>query len=260
MKLDDQQQQREAEESRRTTWRRLRRMGSPRWTRANVLAAALTVALGFAIATQIQQNQATGLQGLRQDELVRVLDDVNQRAARLDQQVRELEAQRDSLTSGADTAAQAAAQAQRRVDQLGVLAGTLPASGPGIRLTIADPAATMKSPLLLDVLQELRDAGAEVVQVGGVRVVASTYFSDVGGSVTADGEALPRPYVFLAIGDSKTLASAMQIPGGIVDTARRQNGSATVEELKTVSITATRTPKTPRYATPVPEPTVGAGQ
>ena len=74
MKLDDQQQQREAEESRRTTWRRLRRMGSPRWTRANVLAAALTVALGFAIATQIQQNQATGLQGLRQDELVRVLD------------------------------------------------------------------------------------------------------------------------------------------------------------------------------------------
>ncbi len=250
----------EPEETRDRTWARLRRMGSPRMTRANVLAAGLTVALGFAIATQIQQNQATGLQGLRQDELVRVLDEVNQRATRLDSQVRELEAQRDSLASGADSAAKAATQAQRRVDQLGVLAGTLPASGPGIKLTIADPTSTMKSPLLLDVLQELRDAGAEVVQVGGVRVVASTHFSDVGGTITADGEALPRPFVFLAIGDSKTLASAMRIPGGIVDTARRQNGSATVEESAAIAITATRTPKTPRYATPVPEPTGSPGQ
>ena len=241
------------EDSRDATWRRLRRMGKPRMSRSNVLATALTLCLGFAIATQIQQTQETGLASLRQDELVRVLDDVNQRSSRLDQQVRELEAQRDVLTSGANTAAEAATQAQKRLDQLSILAGTAPARGPGIALTISDPGGAVHGPVLLDVLQELRDAGAEVVQVGAVRVVAGSFFTDAGSSVTLDGQPLSRPYVFLAIGDPKTMASAMQIPGGIVDTARRLGANAVVEERRIVEITALHTPKTPRYAQPVPD-------
>jgi uncharacterized protein YlxW (UPF0749 family) len=241
------------EDSRDATWRRLRRMGKPRMSRSNVLATALTLSLGFAIATQIQQTQETGLASLRQDELVRVLDDVNQRSSRLDQQVRELEAQRDVLTSGANTAAEAAAQSQKRLDQLSILAGTAPARGPGIALTISDPGGAVRGPVLLDVLQELRDAGAEVVQVGAVRVVAGSFFTDAGSSVTLDGQPLTRPYVFMAIGDPKTMASAMQIPGGIVDTARRLGANAVVEERRIVEITALHTPKTPRYAQPVPE-------
>ena len=226
-------------------------------TRGNLLATGLTLCLGFAIATQIQQTQETGLTSLRQDELVRVLDDVNQRSSRLDQQVRELEAQREVLTSGANTAAEAAAQAQKRLDQLSILAGTAPARGPGIALTISYPSGAVRGPVLLDVLQELRDAGAEVVQVGGVRVVAGSFFTDAGTSVTLDGQPLSRPFVFLAIGDPKTMASAMQIPGGIVDTARRLGANAVIEERGTVEITALHTPKAPRYAQPVPEPTGG---
>ncbi len=243
------------EEPREVTWRRLRRMGAPRFTRANLLAAVLTLVLGFAIATQIRQNSVSGLANLRQDELVRVLDDVNQRAARLDQQVRELESQRETLNSGANTTAAAVAQAQRRLDQLSVLAGTVPVQGPGIKLTIADPNSGVKAPLLLDVLQELRDAGAEVIQVGAVRVVAESAFSDAGSSVTLDGQTLPRPFVILAIGDAQTLGSAMNIPGGIVNTVSRAGGTATVEQLPRVNIDALHTPKTARYAQPAAEPT-----
>lgn len=243
------------EEPREVTWRRLRRMGSPRFTRANLLAGVLTLVLGFALATQIRQNSVAGLTNLRQDELVRLLDDVNQRAARLDQQVRELESQRESLKSGADTTAAAVTQAQRRVDQLSVLAGTVPVQGPGIRLTIVDPGNGVKAPLLLDVLQELRDAGAEVVQVGTVRIVAESSFSDAGSSITVDGQLLTRPFVILAIGEAQTLASAMNIPGGIVNTVARAGGTATVEQLSRVNIDALHTARTARYAQPAAEPT-----
>ncbi|HRW40088.1 MAG TPA: DUF881 domain-containing protein [Microthrixaceae bacterium] len=230
-------------------------MGAPRLTRANLLATLLTVALGFAIATTIQQNQIAGLGGLRQDELVRLLDDVTQRSNRLDNQVRELEAQRDTLKSGADNAAAAVAQAQRRLDQLAILAGTVPARGPGIRLTITDPDNKLRAAMLLDVLQELRDAGAEVVQFGSVRMVAESSFSDAGSAVVADGQTLPRPFVILAIGDPQTLAKAMDIPGGIVATVRRQGGSATVEQVPALTITAVREARTPTVAKPVAEPT-----
>ena len=247
---------REPEEPREVTWRRLRRMFGARATRANVLATVLTLALGFAIATQIQQNQEGGLATLRQDELVRVLDDVTQRSSRLDAQVRELEVQRNALQSGADRAKAATEQAQERLDSLAILAGTVKATGPGIRVTIADSSGAVRASALLDVLQELRDAGAEVVQFGTVRIVAGSYFTDAGPSITADGQSLSRPYVILAIGDPQTLASAMNIPGGIVDSMKRLGASASVDQLSTVTIDALHTPKTPRYAQPVPEPTV----
>lgn len=243
-------------EDRARTWRRLRRMAAPRATKANALALVLAVCLGFAIATQIRQNQAAGLANLRQDELVRVLDDLTQRSSRLDQQVRDLQAQRDLLTSGNNTSAEVAAQAQRRLDQLALLGGTGKAQGPGIRLTIDDPSRAVRSTLLLDVLQELRDAGAEVVQIGPVRVVAGSSFGDLPGpTVTLDGQSLDRPFVVLAIGDSQTLATALAIPGGIVDTTRRAGASTRIEQIGLVRIDAVRTPTQPRFAQPVPVPT-----
>ncbi len=234
-------------------------MAAPRLTRANLLAGLLSVALGFALVAQIQQHNATGLQTLRQDELVRVLDDVSQRSARLDEQIRELEDQRDVLTSGVDNTAAAAAQAQRRVDELSILAGTVPAWGPGIRLTIEDDRGVVRARLLLDVLQELRDAGAEAIQIGSSRVVAGSYFSDAGPDVTLDEVTLRRPFVILAIGDPQTLASAMNIPGGVVNTVSRAGAEATVDQLDIASITALHTPGTPRYAQPAPETTPSSG-
>ena len=58
-----------------------------------------------------------------------------------------------------------------------------PATGPGIELTISDPNGKVGPDVLLDALQELRDAGAEAVEISSldgpaVRVVASTSFVD----------------------------------------------------------------------------------
>ncbi len=84
----------------RTAWRRLARAAAPRATRAQALGGLLALALGFAIVTQVQATQAGGLEQMRQDDLVQVLDDVTQRSARLDQQVRDLQTQRDRLAAG----------------------------------------------------------------------------------------------------------------------------------------------------------------
>jgi len=234
-------------------WRRLARAAAPRSTKAQVLGAFLTVALGFAIVTQVQQTQEGGLDAMRQDDLVRVLEDVSQRSARLDQQANDLQAQRDQLASGAGSSQTAIDQATRRLDTLRLLAGTVPAHGPGIRMTIADPSQKVTAPMLLDVLQELRDAGAEVIQFGDTRIVAGSWFAAAGSDLQVDGRPLARPVVVLAVGDPQTMASAMSIPGGIIETVRRQGATASVEQLPTVSVDAVASPRTPRYAQPVPD-------
>lgn len=116
---------------------------------------------------------------------------------------------------------------------------------------MTDPEATVTSTVLLDMLQELRDAGAEVVQFGDVRVVVSSAFADQADEVTLDGVVLKRPIVVLAIGDRQTLSAALKIPGGVVETVRRVGASATIESLPEVTITAVVTPTPLQYASPV---------
>jgi uncharacterized protein YlxW (UPF0749 family) len=235
------------------------RMARPRATRANLFAALLAIVLGFALATQVQQTQEQGLEQLREDELVRILDDVSQDSARLGNDARALELTRDRLASGADSSAEALRAAQERLDTLGILAGTAPAEGPGIELTIADPGGKVTSALLLDALQELRDAGAEAVQLGSVRVVAETYFTDTPGGVEVSGVKVTSPYVFKAIGGSATMASAMDIPGGVNESVRRLGAVSTVDQRDSVSVTALHTLEEPQYARPVPA-APGAGK
>lgn len=231
-------------------WRRLVRMGQPRATRANVLGALLAILLGLAIATQVQLTQERGLNALSQSELIRVLDDVSVRSSRLDAQLRELETTRDRLKSGTGSSAEALEQAQKRVDTLGILAGTVGARGPGVTITLSDPKAALTGPNILDLIQELRDAGAEAIDVGGVRVVASTYIGEIDGDIAVDGVPVKRPIVIKAIGDSNTMSSAMTIPGGIVETVRQAGAKATVTEADTIEITSLHTVSQPKHARP----------
>ena len=234
----------------RSAWRRLLRMGRPRPTKANLLSALLAVLLGTAIATQVQLTNSRGLEDLSQSDLVRVLDDVSVRSSRLDQQVRELEATRDRLKNGTGDTAEAMQQAENRVDTLGILAGAVPAHGPGIHVTISDPDRQVTGPVVLDLIQELRDAGAEAIDVGGVRVVASTFIGNQNNAIQVDGHNVARPIEVKAIGDSKTLASAMTIPGGVVESVRQKGGTAVVTEVDDVRITSIHEATPLTHATP----------
>ena len=237
---------------------RLRSALHPRATRAQLVAALLCGVLGFAAAVQVRSTQDAGLSGLRQTDLVRILDDVSERSARLQNEARELQETRD-LVSGDD--AQAALQEARdRTRVLGILAGTLPARGPGIQLTITDPEGQVGSDVLIDTLQELRDAGAEAVEISSVdgpavRVVASTSFVDAGGpgsgaGVEVDGTVLRPPYRFVAIGEPGTLATALEIPGGVLEVLDQRGAQGVVTQEQSVEITSLRVAPSPRYARP----------
>jgi uncharacterized protein YlxW (UPF0749 family) len=236
-------------------WRRMARLLSPRPGRSQAVVAVLCALLGFGFAVQVRSADAGSvLRTARQDDLVQILDDLNNKADRLRTEVDDLQATKQQLSAGANRSQAALAEARRRSEELGILAGTLPATGPGVVLTVRDPLKKVTGDVLLDAVEELRDAGAEAMQVAAVRIVASTYFvDDRGGGVDVDGKHLTPPYVFTVIGDPKTLSAALAIPGGVLDTVdARPGATATVESSPHVSVSALRPPSTPRYARPAP--------
>jgi uncharacterized protein YlxW (UPF0749 family) len=221
----------------------------PRATRAQVLATVLVAALGFALVAQITQRDEQGLAGLRQSDLVQILDNIGDRRDRLAAEQSDLEAERRDLMSGSAGSQAAIDAARQRLDALGVLAGTMAAEGTGVQVFISDPQGQVRAARILDLVQELRDAGAEAIQVGNARVVATTAFTDVPGGVAVDGDKQTPPYTILAIGDSQTMATALEIPGGVL--ASLPDGArGTVAAKDEVQITALRPVPTPRYAQP----------
>lgn len=239
-------------------WKRVlraatRMLRQPRLTRAHLLAGLLLGLLGFSLVVQARQTQSESLSSLSQSELIRVLDTVTNQSERLDAQARDLEQTSQELRSGSDQAAAAKRATQARLEVLGILAGTLPAQGSGVTLQIEDPEGSVDAAQLLDTVQELRDAGAEAIQLGTVRVVAGTSFVDadaVDGGVIVDGTTLSAPFTFTAIGDSATLGTALDIPGGVLETLRQDGARGTVRSDNALTVTAIHEVRRPEFAVP----------
>ncbi|NLU73521.1 DUF881 domain-containing protein [Streptomyces sp. HNM0575] len=221
----------------------------PRVTRAQLIVALLLFVLGLGLAIQVRStSENSSLRGARQEDLVRILDELDDRTKRLEDEKQSLERQRTELENSSDQAEEARRQTRQKARQLGVLAGTVGAQGPGIELTVTDPGKSVEADMLLDAVQELRAAGAEAIEVNNVRVVANTYFSDSSGGVRVDGHKIGPPYRFEVIGKSKDLEPALNIPGGVVQTLRKEQADASVKASEKIVVDALRSSKRPDYA------------
>lgn len=241
--------------ARLTGWSALASALHPRATRAQLLAGVLCAVLGFAVVVQMRQAGDSSLSDLRTDELVRLLDETSARADQLSREATDLQAERDQLESGSTSRQAALDAARRNAAMQGILSGRLPAVGPGVRVSLQDPNGSIRPVTMLNMLEELRNAGAEAIQVGARRVTASSAFTGAPGAIQLDGETLKAPYVWLVIGDPDTIQTALEIPGGALAYVRNDGGTGDVTKVQDVEITALRDLPEPKYATPAPVPT-----
>jgi uncharacterized protein YlxW (UPF0749 family) len=230
-------------------WRALAHPG-----RGQVIAAVILFVVGVGGAMQIRLNAADdAYTNARREDLIQILDGLGAESRRLESEIRELQQTKTNLQSGADSRRVAQEESEQRLDELSILAGTAPARGPGISMRISDPDRKVTAAVLLDAVQEMRDAGAEVIEFNGqVRVVASTWFATDGTDLIVDGQRLQRPITMEAIGDSHSLEEAARFRGGLVSeiTGPRIGGTVSIERLDDLEITSLHSPAENQYARP----------
>lgn len=220
------------------------------------LATVLCFVLGVAIVTQVRQNESgDSLETARPADLLVLLDSLRQREATLNTEVTELQRTLSSLQASGSSNQAAIENAQARLAALSILVGTVGATGPGVTVKIDDPGPGVAPEAMLDVINELRAAGAEAIEISdghqALRVGVDTWVVGAPGALTIDGKTLSPPYSILAVGDPPTLAAAMNIPGGAVDSVKRVGGRMSVQQSNRVDVTALRQPKPRQYAQPV---------
>ena len=98
----------------------------------------------------------------------------------------------------------------RRITAFGGLA---PVNGQGIVMTVE---GDLDAIALNDLINELRNAGAEAIAVDAVRITARSVAIEGPRSLQVDGVDVGRSFTMQAIGSPDGLLSAMQRPGGII--------------------------------------------
>lgn len=180
----------------------------------------VTGLVGFLLVSQLRGTQrfSQRLAAENEGDLARILASLTTEADALRDEIGTLKLQLQDLEASNRTDEAAAKSAQEQLTALQVLAGTVPVSGPGISLTVTDPSGNVGYDTMIDIVQELRDAGAEAITVNDLRVGVASAFAEKNDEVTLDGTALRPPFEVQAIGQPATLEGGLKIPGGALDT------------------------------------------
>lgn len=217
-----------------------------------VVAGVLLAALGFAAVTQVRLTGTDDTySGLRQQDLIDLLDGLNGTRQRTEGEITRLEGVAEGLRDDSTKRQTALEQADAEVDQLNILAGLVPVTGPGIRLTITEDDGRVELASLLDTIEELRTVRAEAIAINGkVRVIAQTSFTETDGGFLVDGERIEAPYVIDVIGEPGVLSGAIDFALGPKKQLEDDGARVQVRELRTVDIEVVARRDEPRYAVP----------
>lgn len=180
---------------------------------ARVSVAVVAGLLGFLVVVQLQ-SQATGtpLAARSAQELTVLVANLNTRNDELRTEVASLERELTTLQDAKDRGQSSLGELEQDLLKLRSWAGLDPVTGPGVRLTVAGP---IDGEAVMELINELRNAGAESLAIAGVRVVPPTVAAGPVGAISVEGQPLPDPFVIEAIGASETLTGALTRPGGI---------------------------------------------
>jgi len=216
-----------------------------RTTMAQISLAAIALVIGIALVAQFRsQTRPTELSSLPVAELstrIQTLSEANrQLRAALAQQTDLLEDYEAAEAEGAS----ALDVSREELRRIAAFSGALPVEGQGIVVRVT---GQLDAIAVNDLLNELRNAGAEALAIDETRITAGSVVTHGPTALVVDGHAIGQSFTLTAVGDADGLLAALQRPGGIV-AQLEQYVSATI----TISASTTiRLPATARDLAPV---------
>ncbi|HEY2877868.1 DUF881 domain-containing protein [Nocardioides sp.] len=219
-------------------------------SRAQLVVGVLLAVLGFAAITQVRTNNTNNsYAGYREQDLVDVLSALAGTSQHAQNEIDGLESTRRQLEQNRQAQSAALAAAAKQAQELSILAGSVPVTGPGIRLTVTEGPRPVDVDSVLDAIEELRSAGAEAMQVNGeVRLVAQSAVESAPGGLRIDGTLVTSPYVFDVIGDPHTLSGALNLVDGPIAQFKDADAAVNLVERDSLDITSVRQPTAPQFA------------
>lgn len=175
------------------------------------LTAVLFV-LGFLVVAQLR-SQATdsGLATRSAQDLTVLVANLTTRNEQLRDEISSLSLQQQAISSTVARGDNSSAQIRSDLNRVRAWSGELPLTGQGIRVEVT---GAMTGEAISSLVNELRNAGAEGIAIGGVRFVPGVVATGPAGGATLQGVALPDPFAITAVGQAESLSGSLTRAGG----------------------------------------------
>ena len=183
--------------------------------RRNQLTVALVAfVLGLLVVVQLRtQASSTAFAGLSSQDLTVLVANLNARNDQLRREISTLTGELATFTQNTQRGEASVDELRADLSRVRLYAGLDPATGPGVSIVVRGP---IDGSAIEDLVNELRNAGAEAMAIDGLRIVPGVVVAGAAGSVSIEGRSLPNPFLLAAIGPSDKLTGSLTRSGGII--------------------------------------------
>lgn len=223
-----------------------------------VMCALLTSGIIVQINT-IKNNTLEGSSSIRtannelKDEVLRW----KEKYERGYQELQLAEEQLDNVRKNATNGNTESTEVEQELKKINMLLGLTEVTGEGIIITVADSKNTsvndenlvnelVHNTDLIELVNELKNAGAEAISINGQRIISTSYINCVGTVINVNGEKVNSPFVISAVGNSASL-SGIERPGSYIQYMKEDGISVKVEKLSSVTIPKYKKVISPKY-------------
>ena len=206
---------------------------------AKILITIVCAILGVMLATQFRTNES------------RKANIPYQRAEDLSERLKVVEKERNQLLLEIQRLQEKASDevVAREINMLKAYAGDTALHGPGVIVTVDDSKKVSKpgenqnlylihDDDLLRIINELRASGAEGIAINEERLIAVSEIRCAGPTLSVNNNRFAPPYVIRAIGDPKSLETALKMRGGVIETLKFWGIQVTVTQEENVVLPA----------------------
>ena len=182
--------------------------------RSQITIAAVALILGLLVVIQLRsQASSSGLAQLSSQDLTILVANLNARNDQLRREGTSLEVELATLTENESRGDVSIDEITADLERVRAYAGLDPVGGPGVTISIR---GAIDGSGVEELINELRNAGAEAIATGGVRVVTGVVVTGPPGGAQVDGVDLGDTFELQAIGAPDKLTGSLTRSGGVI--------------------------------------------
>lgn len=218
--------------------------------RHQLTIAAVTFLLGVLVVIQLRtQASSTAFAGLSSQDLTVLVANLDDRNDQLRTAVATLERELDVIAQNTERGDASLDELRADLRRVRLYAGIDPAIGPGVSIMVRGP---IDGPGIEDLVNELRNAGAEAIAIDDIRLVPGVVAVGPAGAVALGEVVLEESFTLSAIGAPDKLTGSLTRPGGIIAqlSATQPDVIVDVTPLDRVGVPATERQLVPSHGHP----------
>lgn len=201
------------------------------------LISALLFCVMFMQFKVVNETDIAQIEYMRTEELEEALEEWKEKYQLTYEKLEETSRRANEYDEKINSNEEAAELVENELKEANILLGNTDVAGSGVEIILEDNQNAQYSAYdLLELVNELKAAGAEAISINDERIINLTDIVDISNRIKVNSKYISSPYKILAIGDKTYLESALNLKNGYVDLKTKKEYSISVQARNNIKI------------------------